>query len=199
MHKPCVVFTKSGSILDVHAALEPYHFNAKVKFKDKTKEIQEEFLKYRAKFGGMAEDFNDFLKDNGYSILSEVGKPDCYGYWLNPNTLFDGYCVGGRFKDWLVRKVPNADGKFMYFASVSEMDIDATMENILKIQTNQPLYAPSFIDADDKLHLAPEAYLWHPENTENIEAAQKFRDEFLAYVKDKNNQNLIATVIDCHY
>ena len=199
MHMPCVVFTKSGSILDVNNFTAPYHFNEqKVEFKDKTKEIQEEFLEHQEKLGGMAESFNDFLKGNGYSILSESGKPERYGYWFNPNGFMDGYCIGGRFTTWLVRKTPNVDGEFMYFAAVSKMDVDATMENIRKIQKNQPLYAPSFIDADGKLHLAPEDYLWHPEKPENIEAAQKFRDEFLAYVLDKNNQNLIATVIDCH-
>ena len=67
---------------------------------------------------------------------------------------------------------------------------------IKTIKTNQPLYAPSFIDSNGSLHLAPEAYLWHPEQPENVAAAKAFRDEFLAYIQD--NQDLIVIMIDCH-
>ena len=70
---------------------------------------------------------------------------------------------------------------------------------IKSIRTNQrsSLYAPSFIDSNGSLHLAHEAYLWHPKQPESVAvaAAKVFRDEFLAYIQE--NLDLKVTMIDC--
>ena len=60
MHNPCLVFTKTGLILVVNKALEPYSFSVPVEFKDKTEEIQEEFAQHQMKCKHNTNSFDEF-------------------------------------------------------------------------------------------------------------------------------------------
>ena len=205
MHNPCLVFTKTGSIMAVNKALEPYSFNVPVEFKDKTEEIQEEFAQHQMKCKHGADSFNEFL-NNTYYETAEINGKTCYGYWFNPQTLYDGYVIGGRYKEWLVLKeIANREmsrnnkeeKRFTYWTVVDGIDIENTIKNINSIHDPEHnLIVPSYIDEQRKLHMFPEDYIFHPEKLENIDKAKQFKKELLEYMQ--NNPKLQVTMIDCH-
>ena len=211
MHNPCLVFTKTGSIMAVNKALDPYSFNVPVEFKDKTEAIQEEFAQHQMKYKHGADSFDEFLNNNYYETAELNGKT-CYGYWFNPQTLYDGYVVGGRYKEWLVLKETakheiarnqqdkqENEKRFTYWTEVSEIDMERTIEHISSLyDPEHKLYAvvPSYIDEQGKLHMFPEEYIFHPEKLENIDKAKQFQKELLEYMQ--NNPKLQVTMIDCH-
>lgn len=83
--------------------LEPFDGEARVEFQDMTDKITKEFESYQARTGVLADNLDEFLEKNYYETAEIDGKT-VYGYWRNPNTLYEDYCIGGRFKEWLVRK-----------------------------------------------------------------------------------------------
>ena len=135
MHNPCLVFTKTGSIMAVNKALKPYSFSVPVEFKDKTEEIQEEFKQHQMKCKHGADSFDEFLNKTYYET-AEINGKTCYGYWFNPQTLYDGYVIGGRYKEWLVLKETanreishnnrnnKEEKRFTYWTVVDGIDIE---------------------------------------------------------------------------
>ena len=156
----------------VNKALEPYSFNVPVEFKDKTEEIQEEFAQHQMKCKHSADSFDEFLNNNYYET-AEINGKTCYGYWFNPQTLYDGYVIGGRYKEWLVLKeIANREmsrnnkeeKRFTYWTVVDGIDIENTIKNINSIHDPEHnLIVPSYIDEKRKLHIFPEDYIFHPE------------------------------------
>ena len=202
MHKPVLVFTKSATILDAHKALEPYAYSMRVEFVDKTDELMHEYQdhKERELYDCYAESFEDFVKKYfSYYEVIEVDGKTCYGYWENPQSIYDGYIVGGCFKQWLVLKEQSNDDEtqFTYFNQVGNIDWDKTFENISSFhEKHHNLITPSYIDDNGEAHIFPDMYLPFPFMPDSIEDAKAFRQEFLDYVK--NNPNLNVTMIDCH-
>lgn len=202
MHQPVLVFTKSATVLDAHNALEPYSSNLKVEFVDKTDELLHEYKdhKERAIYDFYAKSFEDFVKEyfSHYEVIEVDGKT-CYGYWENPQSIYDGSVVGGRFKEWLVLKeqANNDETQFTYFNQVGNIDWDKTFENIASLHDkHHELITPSYIDDNGEAHIFPSMYLPFPFMPDSIQDAKEFREKFLDYVK--NNPNLNVTMIDCH-
>lgn len=79
IHNPCLVFTKTGSIMAVNKALDLYSFSVQVAFKDKTEAIQEEFAQHQMKYKHGADSFDEFLNNNYYETAKLNGET-CYGY-----------------------------------------------------------------------------------------------------------------------
>ena len=209
MHNPCLVFTKTGSIMSINKALESYSFSVPVAFKDETKSIKENFAKHQMKCKHGADSFDEFLNNNYYET-AEINGKTCYGYWYNPKTFYDGYVVGGRYKEWLVLKETaklettrnhqdkqKNEKRFTYWTKVSEIDISKTIEHINSLyDPEHGLIVPSYIDENGELHIFPKEYIFHPEKLENIDKAKQFQKELLEYIQ--KNQKLHVTMIDCH-
>ena len=203
MRQPVLVFTRTSSLLEVNNVLEPLSYLMKVEFVDKTDEVMQEYQdhKDRALYDFYAESFEDFVKLNfsHYETIDVDGRT-YYGYWQNPKAIYDGYVVGGRFKEWLVLKEQSTNtdsNQFTYFNQVGNIDWDKTFENIVSFhEKHHNLITPSYIDDKGKAHIFPSMYLSFPFMPDSIEDAKTFRQEFLDYVN--NNPNLNVTMVDCY-
>jgi len=98
------IFTKSGEEWEIERALEPYQENNMdncpkkyLKFYNLEVEGREEFEDESNTFKDEYGSFETFMEEY-YGAIKDY-ETEKYGYWENPNSKWDWYVIGGRWKN----------------------------------------------------------------------------------------------------
>lgn len=131
------------------------------------------------------EDAWEEAKNWGYEIDNEENLMSTY----NPDSKWDWYCEGGRWREWLLLKEKGEDGEPLNstFATKEEVDWDAMLVN------NRIPFC--FITDDGEWHESAEIGWWAM--TSNEKNKNEWEKEFLDYLKFVDEETPV-TVIDFH-
>lgn len=115
------VICRNGTEGEIERLLEPFSENSDefLKFYSITEEYKE---KYEKEFKEEYPTFDEYMQN--YEHEERDKKTNDYGYWENPNSKWDWYEIGGRFRGI----IPLKNGNKMTIAQIKDINFDSDKE-----------------------------------------------------------------------
>ena len=200
----------------------PYIYRTKEQIIKEEKNIKERILKDQQEGKEIVEYLKPYLTANTDEEFYKLGiydddLTDEYGNELstyNPNSKWDWYDIGGRWKNSLLTKINNEDTfennsfaehifnfkdnkkapdgyKWVNGAKIKDIDFNKMNEG-----KEEPFYTWALVDEEGWYEQGKMGW-WATHNATN-DSTNEFINKFYEYIKKEENQDKYLIIVDCH-